>query len=149
MRARLDEADAVGFAFMRQVCGQGNKIDLFFNGVRILERKLYSVQASLANTGNALQCPKISMLYSSLMEESVCTDMASANANGFILLLLVAFSNMILITLRASWRRHSYKNDNAAETILGLPWWIFISLVVGLVLGLFLCTAMAVVLSHY
>ena len=149
MRGRLDEAESVGYAFMRDICGPENSVDKFFGGIGVLEVKLFTVQVSLANTGDAMQCPKINTLYSSIIQDSVCTEMASGNANGFVLLLLVAISNMVLISLRASWRRQSYANENAADKILGMPWWIFISLVVGLVLGLFACTALAVVLSHY
>jgi hypothetical protein len=114
MRFRLEQADAVGYDIMRDRCGTGNNVDRFFVAVRILEGQLYSVQVSLANAGDTLHCPKIHKLYSSVMQDSVCTDMASANANGFVLVLLVAISNMILISLRASWRRPSNANDDNA-----------------------------------
>jgi hypothetical protein len=113
MRFRLEQADAVGYGTLRDRCGTGNNVDRFFVGIRILEGQLYSVQVSLANAGDTLQCPKIHKLYSSVMQDSVCTDMASANANGFVLVLLVAISNMIIISLRATWRRPSNVNDNA------------------------------------
>jgi hypothetical protein len=113
MRFRLEQADAVGYDTMRDRCGTGNNVDRFFAGVRILEEQLYSVQVSLATAGDTLQCPKLHKLYSSVIQESVCTDMASANANGFILVLLVAISNMILVSLRASWRRQINENENA------------------------------------
>lgn len=117
MRYRLEQAGAVGYDIMRDRCGPGNNVDRFFVGVRILEGQLYSVQVSLANAGDTIQCPNIHKLYSSVIQDSVCTDMASANANGFVLVLLVAISNMIIISLRASWRRQSNENDNdnAAE----------------------------------
>jgi hypothetical protein len=117
MRYRLEQADAVGYDIMRDRCGTGNNVDRFFVGVRILEGQLYSVQVSLANAGNTLQCPKIHKLYSSVIQDSVCTEMASANANGFVLVLLVAISNMILISLRASWRRQSNEKDYPKSTI--------------------------------
>jgi hypothetical protein len=112
MRLRLDQADAVGYEIMRDRCGTGNNIDRFFVGVRILEGQLHSVQVSLATAGDTLQCPKIHKLYSSVIQDSVCTDMASANANGFVLVILVAISNMILISLRASWKRQSNEQYN-------------------------------------
>jgi hypothetical protein len=113
MRFRLEQADAVGYDTLRDRCGTGNNVDRFFVAVQILEGQLNSVQVSLANAGDTLHCPKINKLYSSVMQDSVCTDMASANANGFVLVLLVAISNMIIISLRASWRRPSTINDNA------------------------------------
>jgi hypothetical protein len=115
MHYRLEQADAVGYNFLRDQCGPGNNVDRFFVGLRILAGQLYSVQVSLANAGNTLQCPKIHKLYSSVIQDSVCTEMASANANGFVLVLLVAISNMILISLRASWRRQSNEIENVVD----------------------------------
>jgi hypothetical protein len=104
MRTHLAQAEAVGLDTMKEQCGTGNHVDKFFNGVYTLEGQLTNVLAALKEAGDTLACPAIHTLYVSAVHDAVCTDFATANANGFILLLLVSISNMILITLRSSWR---------------------------------------------
>jgi hypothetical protein len=104
MRTRLEEAEAVGYETIKQKCGPGNNVDSFFSGVTMLESQLTAVRVALSDASDMVSCPKINSLYTSTMHVSVCTDFAAANANGFLMFLLVSISSMILITLRASWR---------------------------------------------
>jgi hypothetical protein len=89
---------------MKAQCGKGNHVDQFFNGVYSLEGQLTNVLEALKDASDTLACPAIHTLYVSAVHDAVCTDFATANANGFLLFLLVSVSNMVLITLRASWR---------------------------------------------
>jgi hypothetical protein len=104
MRTVLGEAEVVGYETMEQRCGPGNLVGKFFSGVIMLESQVTAVRVALSDASDMLSCPKINSLYTSAIHESVCTDFAAANANGFLLFLLVSISSMILITLRASWR---------------------------------------------
>ena len=104
MRTRLGEAEDVGYDFMEQKCGEENHITPFFNGLLQFENQLTAVRVALGDASTMLSCPKINSLYISAVHDSFCTDFAAANANGFILFLLVSMSSMIIVTLRASWR---------------------------------------------
>jgi hypothetical protein len=105
MRARLNEADAVGYDTMKDRCGEGNHIDVFFTGVSNLVGHLALVRNSLGEVTKALACPNINSLYSRSVHGVLCTDVAAASANGFVLLFVVSLASMILVTLRASWRQ--------------------------------------------
>jgi hypothetical protein len=104
MRARLSEADAIGYDTMKERCGEGNNIDVFFTGVSNLAGHLAMVRGSLGEVTTSIACPNINSLYSRTVHGVLCTDVAAASANGFVLLFVVSVANMILMTLRASWR---------------------------------------------
>mmetsp|Transcript_78033 Transcript_78033/g.117412 ORF Transcript_78033/g.117412 Transcript_78033/m.117412 type:complete len:618 (-) Transcript_78033:134-1987(-) len=104
MRARLNEANVVGYDTMKERCGEGNNIDIFFTGVGNLAGHLAKVRGSLGEVTTSLACPNINSLYSRSVHGVLCTDVAGASATGFVLLLVVSLANMILMSLRASWR---------------------------------------------
>jgi hypothetical protein len=104
LQARIAEAHDVGHDTMREHCGEGNHIDIFFSGIQNLASHLDLVRGSLAEVTTALACPNINSLYSRSVHGVLCTDIAAASANGFVLLFLVSLASMILISLRASWR---------------------------------------------
>ena len=105
VQEKIDQAHAIGSSILSQKCGAGNQIDAFFSGAEGLEGHLRTVMFSLRNAIHTLECPKINALYASAVEDSVCTEVASANASGFVLFFIVGICNMVMISLRASWRQ--------------------------------------------
>ena len=69
-----------------------------------LQTKFENVDMAIKQGYDALSCPRVNALYIDAVHGAFCTDFATANSNGLMLLLLLSFSGMILITLRASWR---------------------------------------------
>lgn len=113
MRTRLDEADAIGYENLEELCGEGNHVTPFFMGILELESQLTSVHTGLRDASDMLSCPRINSMYTRAVYVSICTEFAYANATGFVLLLAVTLSTMVLVSLRASWR--------ASEQVLAIP----------------------------
>jgi hypothetical protein len=107
IQQHLSEADAVGHSALRERCGEGNEIDQFFWGVRLLEAHLLSVRDALHTSAEVLACPRLNSLYRRVFHEAICTNVASANASGFVLFMMLTIANMSLITLRSAWRRYA------------------------------------------
>jgi len=96
--------DVVGLDFLEEQCGPGNLVRSFFQDMTVLNEKFANVGLAIKKGYDALSCPSINSLYVDAVHGALCTDFATANANGMILFFMVSFSGMILITLRASWR---------------------------------------------
>ena len=96
--------DETGLAFMEQRCGSSNQVRIFFQNLAFLQAKYQNVDMAIKKGYDALSCPRVNALYIDAVHGAFCTDFATANSNGLMLLLLLSFSGMILITLRASWR---------------------------------------------
>ena len=96
--------DETGLAFMEQRCGSSNQVRIFFQNLAFLQTKYQNVDMAIKRGYDALSCPRVNALYIDAVHGAFCTDFATANSNGLMLLLLLSFSGMILITLRASWR---------------------------------------------
>jgi hypothetical protein len=96
--------DVVGLDFLEKECGSGNFVRSFFRDITALNEKFVNVGLAIKKGYEALSCPSINSLYVNAVHGALCTDFATANANGVILFFMVSFSGMILITLRASWR---------------------------------------------
>jgi hypothetical protein len=96
--------DVVGIEPMESLCGEGNRVRDFFNNIVSLQDELNRVDEALTQTKQALACPRLNDLYIRAIHGALCTEFATANASGFILFMAVAFSGMILISLRAAWR---------------------------------------------
>lgn len=96
--------DVLGIQFIEDGCGPGNQIRPYFRNLRVLSRKFSNLSRALKLSYDALSCPRINSLYVKTVHDAFCTDFATANSNGLILFLILSFSGMIMITLRASWR---------------------------------------------
>lgn len=96
--------DVLGIQFVEQECGLGNRVRDFFSSATALNRKFDDVNMAIKLGYDALSCPRVNSLYIDAVHGAFCTDFATANANGLILLVMISFSGMVLITLRASWR---------------------------------------------
>jgi len=97
-------SDVLGLQFIENQCGQGNQVRTFFENLTVLNGKFANVSKAIQQGYGALSCPRVNALYVEAVHGAFCTDFATANANGLTLLLMISFSGMILITLRASWR---------------------------------------------
>jgi len=96
--------DVLGIQFIERECGPGNQVRRFFRNLTALNGELSSVSKAIRDGYDALSCPRVNALYVKTVHDAFCTDFATANANGLVLLIMISFSGMILITLRASWR---------------------------------------------
>ncbi len=96
--------DETGLEFMEQQCGPNNQVRTFFQNLAFLQTKYQNVDMAIKKGYDALSCPRVNALYIDAVHGAFCTDFATANSNGLMLLLLLSFSGMILITLRVSWR---------------------------------------------
>jgi hypothetical protein len=104
VKQRVDSAIGIGFPAMEAQCGEGNSVALFFDGVSVVQDQFVQVSGALEDAHAALACPRLNELYTRAMHGALCTDFAKANASGFALFVVVAFSGMVLISLRAAWR---------------------------------------------
>lgn len=101
---RVAVAEGLGTGLMETACGEGNLVGPFFSNLRVLQGHLDDVDVAITDAYDALECPRINTLYVRVMHDALCTDFATANANGFLLFLFAGLSGLVLITLRASWR---------------------------------------------
>ena len=97
--------DVLGLDYIEEKCGRdNNQVQLFFTNLNLLNAQFEQVNMAITRSYNALNCPRIHTLYQEAVHQAFCTDVATANTNGLLLLIAISFSGMILITLRASWR---------------------------------------------
>mmetsp|Transcript_67 Transcript_67/g.140 ORF Transcript_67/g.140 Transcript_67/m.140 type:complete len:731 (-) Transcript_67:129-2321(-) len=96
--------DVLGLSFIEEQCGPTNQVRLFFDNVLLLNEQFAEVNKAIKQGYDALSCPRLNTLYVEAVHGALCTDFATANTNGLLLLIVLSFSGMILITLRASWR---------------------------------------------
>jgi hypothetical protein len=99
----LTAVDSAGRSDITAMCG-GDQLDGFLTNARDLARLLTTIQKTIGTTDIALDCDRINPLYVDAVHDSMCTDVASASAWGFVLFFAMGLSTMAMITLRASWR---------------------------------------------
>jgi hypothetical protein len=97
------QVGTISLDVLREECGADSQVDEFVSGISTLLWLFGSIRQSLGTTRTAMDCPGINRLYTRAFHESICTDVATASAAGFVLFFLVVISNMSLITLLASW----------------------------------------------
>ena len=88
-------------------CGPNNQVGRVLDDLSALSDQFFEVSKAITDAYNALSCPRIHGLYVQAVHEGLCTDFATANTNGLLLLIAMSFCGMTLITLRASWRSSS------------------------------------------
>ena len=96
--------DVLGLQFIELGCGPDNEVSEFFAGLSLLNEEFFNVIMAIKLGYDAVSCPRINALYVKTVYDAFCTDFATANATGLVLLIMISFSGMVLITLRASWR---------------------------------------------
>lgn len=96
--------DVFGLEVIENQCGASNQVQLFFDNLLVLNEQFAEVNTAIKKGYDALSCPRVNALYVDAVHGALCTDFATANTNGLLLLIILSFSGMILITLRASWR---------------------------------------------
>merc|ERR1712025_725303 len=96
--------DVTGIGFIENRCGPGNRVRDVFTDLDVFSSKFSNISKAIKQGYDALSCPRVNALYIEAVHGAFCTDFATANANGLVLLIVISFSGMILITLRASWR---------------------------------------------
>jgi hypothetical protein len=101
---RVSKAEELGLDFMMAQCGDTNMVGPFFTNLNVLQDNFDNVNVAITTAYNALACPRINPLYVRVMHDAICTDFATANANGFLLFFFAGLSGMVLISLRAAWR---------------------------------------------
>jgi hypothetical protein len=99
----LSAVDSVGVSEITDLCG-GDQLDGFLTSARDLARDLTTIRKAMEIADLALDCDRMNPLYVDALHDSMCTDIASASAWGFVLFFAIGLSTMSMITLRASWR---------------------------------------------
>jgi hypothetical protein len=99
----LSAVDSVGVSEITDLCG-GDQLGGFLTSARDLARHLTTIRKAMEIADLALDCDRMNPLYVEALHDSMCTDVASASAWGFILFFAIGLSTMSMITLRASWR---------------------------------------------
>jgi hypothetical protein len=116
--------DVLGLDLIEEMCGGGTnddddggtagddgqqqqKVQLFFDNIQLLNKQFVNVNKVIKLAYDALSCPRINTLYVDVVHNALCTDFATANTNGLLLLIIISFCGMVLITLRSSWRTSS------------------------------------------
>jgi hypothetical protein len=110
--SNFDIAQTIGIDNLEAACGEGNSVRVFFENIDLLQNQFGRINGTLTATETALACPRLNQLYVRATHVALCTEFASANAGGFVLFLVVSFSGLILISLRAAWRSSSSSQLN-------------------------------------
>jgi hypothetical protein len=95
--------DSAGRSSLEGICGEGNQITPFLAGFRDLAKQLTSVSRALESASASLSCSRIHEIYDDAINQSLCNDVASASALGFLIFFVIGITTMTMITLRASW----------------------------------------------
>ena len=99
--------DVLGLDLIKENCGGDSgteQVQLFFDNIQLLNIQFRNVNQAIKQAYDAVSCPRINTLYVDVVHNALCTDFATANTNGLLLLIIISFCGMILITLRSSWR---------------------------------------------
>jgi len=99
----LGQVNAVGQMNIDFYCNGGNELDKFLAGSLELALLLSASQNLLNSAATSLSCARIHAIYVEAVNDSICTDVASAVAWSFIFFFCLGISTMVMITLRASW----------------------------------------------
>ena len=104
------DIDSSGRATLVNQCGDTGEIENFLTGARDLAVSLKSVRNAIYSAASSLDCNEIHPIYVSAVDESICTDITTASALGFLIFFAIGVTTMCMITLRASWR-HKIDDD--------------------------------------
>lgn len=104
IETELDTVKSIDLVTIEQQCGQQSQIQSFYRNIDVLEKEFLDLNKVLKQTYDTLSCPRINSLYGDVVHDALCTDFAVANANGFVLTIVVTLCSMILIGLRSAWR---------------------------------------------
>mmetsp|Transcript_14641 Transcript_14641/g.30462 ORF Transcript_14641/g.30462 Transcript_14641/m.30462 type:complete len:736 (+) Transcript_14641:161-2368(+) len=96
--------DVLGLDFIERSCGASNQVKLFFDNLTVVNKQFANLDRAIDQAYNALSCQRVNALYVEAVHGALCTDFATANTNGLLFLILISFSGMVLITLRAACR---------------------------------------------
>jgi hypothetical protein len=118
----LTAIDAAGVLDITEMCG-GDQLNSFLTNASELARHLTNIRKALDTADVALDCERVNPLYVEALYDSMCTDVASASAWGFILFFAIGLSTMSMITLRASWRHkigedRIYDENDVADNMI-------------------------------
>mmetsp|Transcript_21256 Transcript_21256/g.40350 ORF Transcript_21256/g.40350 Transcript_21256/m.40350 type:complete len:842 (-) Transcript_21256:73-2598(-) len=117
----ISTIDAIGRNDLISICGSDSLNDMV-KEAQDIATLLTSVRRALALLTSSLQCEDISPIYSGAVEDSACTDLATASSWSMFMFLLLGVSTMCMISLRASWRHkvgdeQIYNEDEVAENM--------------------------------
>ena len=113
--------DAIGRDDIMSVCGSDSLSDAL-REAQDIARLLTSIRRALSAISSALQCEDIYPIYNGVLDDAVCTDLATSFSWSMFMFLLLGVSTMCMISLRASWRHkvgedQIYNEDEVAENM--------------------------------
>jgi hypothetical protein len=100
----ISKVDSIGRSQIMETCG-GTELEQLLFDARTLAKLLTSIRRSLDSTSLSVSCPRINPIYVSLVHDTICTEVASASARGFIFFLVLGIAMMTMVSLRAAWLR--------------------------------------------
>jgi hypothetical protein len=112
---------SVGELNLASACGSDNVLNVLDDGQNIA-RLLTSIRRALTAISASVKCHEIYPLYVEAVEDTTCTNLATAFSWSMFLFLLLGISTMCMITLRASWRHkvgedQIYNEDEVDENM--------------------------------
>lgn len=117
--------DTVGKDQVGSTCSNGNsgEDNYFFALLPRLVQHYSSIQFSLDDLADTLACEDTHRLFDDIVNEALCTEIASALSWGCILFGLLGVSSMVVVSLRAAWRHHVvedriYDESEVAENMI-------------------------------
>lgn len=128
MRSTLLLINTAGSDDVASLCNSNTGIvasedNYFISSLPRLIDHYSTVQVNLDTLVDTLSCEKTHELFTTAVEESLCTEIASSLSWACALFLLLGVSTMVIITLRASWRHHPieekiYDENEVAENMI-------------------------------
>lgn len=122
---QMSQVDSLGRAEVMELCGgQAEAFTDLLTGARNLAKLLTAIRRALDNTERSLKCTIVNPTYVQAAHEAVCTDTLTASVYGFIFFFVLSICVMVMISLRASWLRHTeeekiyHDEDDVAENMI-------------------------------
>ena len=88
--------DVLGLDLIKENCGGDSgteQVQLFFDNIQLLNIQFRNVNQAIKQAYDAVSCPRINTLYVDVVHNALCTDFATANTNGLLLLICLLYTS--------------------------------------------------------
>jgi len=111
----ISRIEGIGRDHFEAVCG--SPLDEFLGVAHEVTRSFSGIRKALKNTKDALDCSKINPIYTELIHEELCGEIANGLGIGFIWLLMLSICLMVVLSLRAAWRHDTTQESDKSDTV--------------------------------
>ena len=91
------------YRHLDEACGPDNKLDSFFASVSQLSYYLRNAYNAVLDTHAAVDCSHVHGIYTDIFHDAMCSEFAGAVSYGYVLVLVVAISSLLVLTFRSAW----------------------------------------------